>query len=935
MGLSTQGTQLIAELMSTAPARPDFSFLERWASEGSFFPRLNNMPRELWAVTREKREELPRTVEAISALRMLATSAAGEFSPAKSALSNAISVFHRDGEVAAVALPVTPETAQALGGFLLARDVGKTEHGERFLAELSQLTTLVEAAQMHLRWRWWPRKKELRTTEERAAAQLLLAASAPGDRNLYFLEGLLQERAGLSSGARQPTPQEWQEALLGLESLKDFSPGAIITTVTGETLEALSAALPLIRAAFQERDQVLAEAQAALERVGAARLSAHMHALSLEAFAKLVKGQRFPRRALEQRLEALGEHTGAAQPLTAGNLLLQVRLHPEFFDSKNLQQGVALLTAHRVDQERLLSYPRLSGEGPELATFLQAAYTFYLHQQRPTPVRAQFDTLARLLEHAPQELHLVARNEATLKKLFGALESYVQEERLAVLQTEVVLPSAEEAREFFTSNPATYQALLSSFGLHALTLEQLSGFLAPELTSEIRRIELELSGLRSPLRSYQLFGAQYAFHQRRIILGDEPGLGKTVQALALATHLKNEGATHTLVVVPLAVLENWRREVLKHTEFTPRVLYGEELEEAVQLWSTAGGIALATYESLQKINQSPLAATLPAPQLTVVDEAHLIKNETTLRAQHTLPWVRASEWTMLLTGTPLENTIEEFAALVRYVQPQLPLPEDRSAYGAFRKAVAPAYLRRNQVDVLQELPELQEDEEYIRLSEADREYYLRALERRDWHGLRRAKVLAGKASSTVQRIEELVDEALATGQKVLLFSFYREGIDALKVALGNKSPYEPLTGDLSSVERQQQVDRFTADSKPAVLLAQAKAGGTGLNIQAASLVIIVEPQVNPALEDQMVRRAYRMGQLRPVRVVRLRGKDTIDQRWVAMHAEKSKVFSATAGMSEAAALAEEPGDTAALLEAEARAWAPALASERVAVTVEM
>lgn len=128
-------------------------------------------------------------------------------------------------------------------------------------------------------------------------------------------------------------------------------------------------------------------------------------------------------------------------------------------------------------------------------------------------------------------------------------------------------------------------------------------------------------------------------------------------------------------------------------------------------------------------------------------------------------------------------------------------------------------------------------------------------------------------------------------------------------------------GSISSAERQAVVQQFTKAEKPGVLLAQATAGGTGLNIQAASVVIIVEPQEKPSLEEQMIRRAYRMGQTKAVRVIRLRGKNTIDERWVKMQEAKRKVFQATAAVSDAAALDKAmAGETKNILEEERKAW---------------
>lgn len=908
MPVAAGGVTAITDLTSTVLDSPDFSFLDSWDSrkDSSFFPRINGADDEALRIDREGRAKLRGGIEAVEGVQELLQDAQLELSESKGRFSNSISVFHKDGEISVVAVPVTSVTRRAIGGFLLAHDLWGVENAELFVEGLRNLGELVPSTEGYLKWRWWPVNKETRELNARSAAQLLLAVTNPGDRNIQIIADLMEERAQLSSGLREPELNDWLQAITKLESLKELGTGVKVVTLSVDQVVSVTEVLAKLQAAFGRQDELRQDLKDELGRLIENRTAAHLDTLTLEDFAKKVKGQGFQLRLLLSRFNEYAPTylDGNDQIPTVGAALRLYANARACFDTESLKFAVKLLNGYAADQKLLQGYPRLTDSDEHFNRFLVKSYKLYRDQQRPFPARHRFEELYKLLQDSPEQMHFVARNEEDVTRLIGSMDVYTDATRVDKIVEPYEEPTLAEAKSFFRENPAGYQAMLSSLGFNALTLEQISGFLAPEVTAAIRDIDVDTEGMKSPLRSYQTFGIQYALHQRRVILGDEMGLGKTVTGLGLITHLFNGGAKRFLVIVPLAVLENWRREILKHTSFESYVLYGENLESELESWATNGGLALATFESMQKVNALHQTASIKNVDLTIVDEAHYLKNPDTKRSAGVLPWVRSSDRALLMTGTPLENKLEEFEQLISYVQPNLPMPKNKAIYTAFRRAIAPAYLRRNQIDVLQELPDLQDTEEFIELSPADIEYYRRALQAGDWNLARRAKMLAGKKSSTVQRIEDIVEEAMANDDKVLIFSFYREVIDVLRTVLKDDDPYIPITGDLSSAERQDQVDRFTRSEKPGVLLAQIKAGGTGLNIQAASIVLIIEPQTKPSLEDQAIRRAYRMGQTKNVRVIRFRAKNTIDDRWVAMLNEKRKLFNATAGVSDVHAFDE-------------------------------
>lgn len=925
MAINLRDVESVTKLMDAALEAPDFSFLDNWhpSYNETYFPKLNNSN---WdePITGEHRKKLAVIIDTLLNFEKLIADTEAELSESKGAFSSSVSAFYKDGDLSVVAVPVTDEIKRAMGGYLFAHELNNLPGGEKFFKEFANLLESIPHAKNYLKWRWWPLNKEERDSRKRNAQQLMLTVRTPEERNLLILADQMKDRVAVSNGEIDPNPNDWHTALGTLESLKELPRNSIIATLDFDKVKNLRESIAVIDDAYTTRDAILFAAQESLATLQEFRVKNHLSNMPMELFAQKVKGSRFPLKLVQSRFEEHVERTAddeLTKSFTVGNVLALAKEKPYIFRPQSLRAAIRMLETYAKDQVHSLAYPNMNETDAYTSDFLAKLHRVHLDNVRAGyPPRAHFKTWAKLFRDNPTELRFIARSEKELNQLLSTLEHYDDPERIARLKEPLEETDVEKARKFFKTNPAVFQTLLSSMGLNALTLEQISGFLAPDLTKAIRNIEVNTSSMKSTMRSYQLFACQYALHQKRTILGDEMGLGKTVTALGVLAHLYEQGSTRFLITAPLGVLENWRREILKHTIFEPIVFYGEDFEANVAKWERSGGIALATYESLRSANDM-MASPSPA-DFVVVDEAHFIKNPEAKRSKAVLPWLLSSEYAMLLTGTALENHLGEFIQLIQYVQPHLEIPENRAAFTEFRRAIAPAYLRRNQIDVLTEIPEKTETVEYVELSPADVENYKRALQNRDWNAARRAKILAGKNSSTIQRIEELVAEAMENDEKVLIFSFYRETLDILQRVLTDDDPYTPITGDLNSVQRQDVIDKFSAAEKPGVLLAQITSGGTGLNIQAASVVILVEPQVKPSLEVQAIFRTMRMGQMKPVKVYRMRGKGTIDERWAAMLAEKQKVFDQTAGVSDAAKFldAAMEGASKNLFAEELKAW---------------
>jgi SNF2 family DNA or RNA helicase len=395
--------------------------------------------------------------------------------------------------------------------------------------------------------------------------------------------------------------------------------------------------------------------------------------------------------------------------------------------------------------------------------------------------------------------------------------------------------------------------------------------------------------------------------QRKVILGDEMGLGKTIEALAVLAHLWATGASHFLVVCPPGVLVNWQREIAARSTLTAHRIHGDGWQEAAAAWVDQGGVAVTTYDTTWM--ESGAWAQGPVIACVVVDEAQYVKNPDAQRSRRTAALVAGVDRAMLLTGTVMENHVREFRTLVSYVQPGLVAGAEELAPRLFRRAVAPAYLRRNQEDVLAELPGLVEVEEWLPLGARDLAAYRAAVEAGNLMEMRRAAMLHGPDSPKVDRLLEIVDEAEDNGRRVIVYSYFNEVLAGLRALLPGPV-LGPLDGSVAGGARQRLVDDFSAAAGGAALLAQITTGGVGLNIQAASVVVLCEPQLNPAIEAQAVGRAHRMGQLRSVQVHRLLSEDTVDERIHDLLADKRRLFEEYAGTSVVADAAAEATDAA-------------------------
>jgi SNF2 family DNA or RNA helicase len=440
--------------------------------------------------------------------------------------------------------------------------------------------------------------------------------------------------------------------------------------------------------------------------------------------------------------------------------------------------------------------------------------------------------------------------------------------------------------------------------------------------------EVLRDSVRVPLYPYQMRGALFLAYRGRAILGDDMGLGKTVQTLAAVELLARErGIERVLVVAPASVKYQWETEIRKFTDRAVQVIDGAVAERRRQ-YGQPTFYRLINYEiavrDLDELNAWQ-------PDLIVLDEAQRIKNweAKTTRAVKRL----RSRYAAVLTGTPLENKLEELYSIVQFVDDHRLGPafqflhdhrlldENGKLLGyrnldKIREKLTPILLRRTREEVLAQLPARTDTTVYVEMADAQRGPYAehshtlaRLLQKKYLTEIDRRRILASitnlrmlcdctflldqqtKVSPKLEELEELLRELLFTGpHKVVIFSQWETMLRLAaetveKLGIG----YAVLHGGIPGKERRSLLERFREDGGCRVFLS-TDAGGTGLNLQAADTVINLEVPWNPAVLEQRIARVHRMGQHRPVQVFNLVMRDSIEERVLRTLAVKRSLF---------------------------------------------
>lgn len=457
-------------------------------------------------------------------------------------------------------------------------------------------------------------------------------------------------------------------------------------------------------------------------------------------------------------------------------------------------------------------------------------------------------------------------------------------------------------------------------------------------------------GFHGSLRPYQQRGAAWLSFLERWGLGaclaDDMGLGKTVQFIAFILHLKEQGSLEkpTLLVCPTSVLGNWERELKK---FAP----------GLRVWQHHGDKRLKDKGFLTAVNKYDVVITsyslvhrdiktlgAVAWQIVVLDEAQNVKNSEAKQSQAAREL--QAVFRVALTGTPVENRLRELWSILDFLNPgylgkrqffqrrfAIPIEKygDTASLNQLRALVQPFILRRLKTDrdIIQDLPAKQEMTVFCGLSAEQGTLYQQVVETslagiESATGLQRrgmilglliklkqicnhpaqylkADTLIGHNSAKLQRLEEMLDVALAEGDRILIFTQFAELGKLLKPYLQQKLNQEVLFlyGSTSKTQREEMIDRFQQDPQgPPVMILSLKAGGVGLNLTRANHVFHFDRWWNPAVENQATDRVFRIGQTRRVQVHKFLCTGTLEEKIHDMIESKKQLAEQVVGAGE-------------------------------------
>ncbi len=450
------------------------------------------------------------------------------------------------------------------------------------------------------------------------------------------------------------------------------------------------------------------------------------------------------------------------------------------------------------------------------------------------------------------------------------------------------------------------------------------------------------------LRPYQLRGLAWLDGLARLglggILADDMGLGKTIEVLALLLHRQLQSPQFgppTLLTCPTSLLGNWEREIAKFAPSIPFFVHHGNNRDLLPQYFKPHTIVLTTYGVIRR-EEEIFSARIWG--MVVVDEAQAIKNAGSAQAKA----VRKlkSPFKLALTGTPIENRLLELWSIMAFALPgylanetgfkerfATPIEKyrDPDAANELRQRVGPFILRRLKTDrtIIQDLPEKQEMKVYTQLTKEQAMLYQARVEQMDKDlaaatGIeRRGRILAllthlkqicnhpsqflkqqgpyKARSGKLERLTDMLDEVLESGEKAFVFTQFKEMGDRLQIHLADTLGFEPpfLHGGNTREQRDEMVRTFQEDEDgPKVMILSLKAGGVGLNLTAATHVFHFDRWWNPAVEDQATDRTYRIGQTKNVQVHKLITMGTLEEKIDGMLESKRDLADRVVGTGE-------------------------------------
>lgn len=407
---------------------------------------------------------------------------------------------------------------------------------------------------------------------------------------------------------------------------------------------------------------------------------------------------------------------------------------------------------------------------------------------------------------------------------------------------------------------------------------------------------------------YQLDGIAFLFPRYACVLADEMGLGKTMQAISTMRMLLCSGEMRSILLVcPKPLVSNWLREFsVWAPEIPVTAIEGNAAKREFQWRAPEFPVKIANYELLMRDKEIVLEGGLHF-DLVTLDEAQRIKNTNNTTSEIVKAIPRTRSWA--LTGTPVENSPDDLVGIFDFLSPGyltagMPMPQMAKAAGDY-------ILRRTKDMVLDDMPpKLFRDadidltpEQWARYESAETEgiVHLEELEesltiQHVFELVLRLKQICNfdpvtGASAKLQRLEADMEEVAASGHKAILFSQWTKTIDKMKPALAKFNPLE-YHGKIPHKKRETVIEQFKNDPDCNIILMSYGAGSVGLNLQFCRYVFLFDRWWNPAIEDQAINRAHRIGAAGSVTVTRMMAAGTIEQRIAAVLDQKREMFDA-------------------------------------------
>jgi SNF2 family DNA or RNA helicase len=417
------------------------------------------------------------------------------------------------------------------------------------------------------------------------------------------------------------------------------------------------------------------------------------------------------------------------------------------------------------------------------------------------------------------------------------------------------------------------------------------------------------------LFAYQIDAVRTLLSRDAILLADDTGLGKTIEAIAALRILTLQRRVQVaLVVVPAAVLRQWRKELTAWApELRVSTVQGPAAERAWQ-WQAPANVDLVSYDTLREDTAKRPNNRLPLHRIwdvVVLDEAQRIKNREADISRICKRLRRRRAWA--LTATPLENNLDELASILEFVTPSVQDSTPRLFPGPeVIERQHMVQLRRRKADVLPQLPPKLTSSITLQLGAQQRAAYERA-EREGVYALR-ARGTAVRIQNVLELIGRLkqlcnadpvsgqsvkladLSERLATlvaqGHRALVFTQFTDAMFGARAIATHLTPFRPLlyTGEMDLLQRDNVIREFREDRSHAVLILSLRAGGVGLNLQDASYVFHFDRWWNPSVERQAEDRSHRLGQSYPVNVYIYTCEQTIEERIDVVLRRKRRLF---------------------------------------------